>query len=66
MLMDYVGWEALSRTQNVSIRWKIEIIINLSYLLKSKAILPSKYILLQQNKNGFLWNTWEIKEVTWT
>lgn len=64
--MDYVGWEALSRTQNVSIWWKIEIIINLSYLLKSKAILPSKYILLQQNKNGFLWNTWEIKEVTWT
>lgn len=38
--MEYVGWEALDRTQNVSIWWKIEIIINLSYLKKLEQILP--------------------------
>lgn len=35
--MEYVGWEPLSRTQNVSIWWKIEIAINLNYFFKIKS-----------------------------
>lgn len=37
MLMEYVGWEDLGKTQNVSIWCKIEITINLNHFLKSKA-----------------------------
>ena len=64
MLMEYVGWEALSRTKNVSIWCKIERTINMNYFLNKKQIFPSKSILLQRSKNGLLWNTCKIKDTT--
>lgn len=63
--MEYVGWEALGRTQNVSIWCKIEITINLSYFLKSKANSSIKmHYTEKEQKMGLLWNTSEIKEAT--